>query len=265
LESGSLPTLFPSFQLLPNYTEKKVAYDNYLKWGGYPILHKDVLSDAEKESWLQDYVRTYLERDIRDLAVFKNLEPFIRVQQMSALLTGQTINFSYMARQASIHSLTAQRFMHYMELSYQTILLAPRHRNPLKRLSKMPKLHYLDPGVQQMVANKTIGTLNGNAFESAIVAEIYKQAKNSGAPVSFFHLRTVDGREVDLLIETDQGCYAFEIKQSESVHKTDARGLIGLQEILDKPILTAFVLSNDPETKMLTEQITAVHAGMFLS
>jgi hypothetical protein len=184
---------------------------------------------------------------------------------MSALLTGQTINFSYLARQASIHSLTAQRFMHYMELSYQTILLAPWYRNPLKRLSKMSKLHYLDPGVQQMVANKTIGTLSGHAFESAIVAEIYKQAKNSGAPVSFFHLRTVDGREVDLLIETDQGYYAFEIKQSESVHKTDARGLIGLQEILDKPLLHSYILSNDMQTKSIAPEITAVHAGLFLS
>ena len=107
--------------------------------------------------------------------------------------------------------------------------------------------------------------MSGNEFESAIVSEIYKQAKNIGANVRCYHLRTQDGKEVDLLIETPEGYYAFEIKMTEKVTHTDARHLRNLQEILtDKPLLHSYLISNDTHTQTIQEGITAIHAGLFL-
>lgn len=107
--------------------------------------------------------------------------------------------------------------------------------------------------------------MTGNEFESLVVSEIYnKQANNIRANVNFYHLRTHDGKEVDLLIETQDGYYAFEIKMAEHVSATDARHLRNLQEFLDKPLLHSFLLSNDNQTHQFSDSITAVSAAYFL-
>jgi uncharacterized protein len=254
----------PSIHLDSHHASKIEAYQTYLKWGGYPALYKDKPTDDERKLWLDNYIKTYLERDIRDLADFKNLEPFVQVQKTSALMTGQSMNYSSLARNAGVHAKTAQRFMHYLEVSYQTITLQPWYKNTLKRLSKMPKIHYLDPGIQKSVVRNISGELTGNEFESALIAELYKQAKNIYSDASFYHLRTVDGREIDLLIELPKGYIAIEIKKANRIHKTDARHLIDLEEILDKPLIHSYILSNDPQTQSLSENITALHAAMML-
>ena len=84
------------------------------------------------------------------------------------------------------------------------------------------------------------------------------------ADVSFHHLRTQDGREIDLLVETQDGYYAFEIKMADRVSSIDARHLQNVETILDKPLLHAFVLSNDNETHNISDKITSLHVAMFL-
>jgi len=143
-------------------------------------------------------------------------------------------------------------------------LLNPRYKNPLKRLSKSPKIHFLDPGVQRAIVRNR-GDLSGHAYESAIIAEIIKQLRIIPFQGMFHHLRTLDGREVDFLLELENGYIAFEVKMTDNVTKADARHLPGLDEILDKPVLGSFVLSNDPEIKRLEGNIQALPAAMFLS
>ena len=264
IASGSLQIPYPSFLLDPDFAEKQKYFDYYLHYGGYPALVTNNISNDDRIEWLSNYVRTYLERDIRDLADFKNLEPFIRVQKMTAHLTGQLVNYAALAKEAGISAKTAQRFLQYLELSYQTLLLIPWHKNPLKRMVKSPKLHYLDPGVHRAILQKR-GELSGHEFESAIVAELYKQAKNSALPISFYHLRTTDGREVDILLETENGYIAIEIKQSVNINSTDAKHLRALSDILDKPLLQSFILSNDNKIIEITENIMAIPAAMFLT
>jgi len=97
-----------------------------------------------------------------------------------------------------------------------------------------------------------------------VVAEIYKQIQTIHAQVQLYHLRTHDGKEVDLLIEMPDFYYAIEIKMTDKVTKSDAKHLVGLENILNKPIKKAFVLSNDRETKYFGENIVAMNATMFL-
>ena len=129
-----------------------------------------------------------------------------------------------LAGQAGVSAKTAQRYLRYLELSYQAISLPVWHRNEGKRLIKSPKLHFLDNGVLQAVLQKR-GGMTGSEFESLVVAELYKQAR----------------------------CFAG-----------DARHLRGLADFLDEPLLHSFILSNDPETKSISEDITALHAAYFL-
>jgi predicted AAA+ superfamily ATPase len=121
----------------------------------------------------------------------------------------------------------------------------------------------MDQGIIQAVLHKR-GGMTGNEFESAIIAELYKQAKNEQSLAQFSFLRTHDGKEVDLLLEFPDYYYAFEIKMASRVNQHDARHLFDLEKILDKPVKKAFLLSNDEETKYFDDKTMAVNAAMFL-
>lgn len=258
------PVAITPFVLDRKHPEKAAVFDTYLQFGAYPAISDASISNEEKKDWLKNYVRTYLERDIRDLAELRNLEPFVKVQKLMALNTAQLTNFSRIASEANVSSKTVQRFLEYMSISYQTLVLQPWSKNPKKRLVKSPKIHYLDVGVMRAVLQKN-DALNGHEFESAIISEIYKQAKITNEDLFFYHLRTADGREVDLLIEKEHGYIAIEIKKSESIRSVDAKHLKGLDEILDKPLLHRFVISNDLSSRDLGDGITAIPAVQFLT
>lgn len=254
-----LPSLFFDKQL----AAKQKAWEHYLQFGGYPFVSDENLTTEEKQDWLKNYVKTYLERDIRDLAQFRDLEPFVKLQRYTAINTGTLINASAVATQLGISAKTVSRYINYMEISYQTILLPAWSHNENKRLVKMPKIHFLDPGILQTVLQKQ-GGITGNEFESLVIAEIYKQVKNMQADARFYHLRTYDGKEVDLLIELADGYLAFEIKMKDVADKQDARHLATLGEILDKPLIHSFLLTNDPETRQFGDEITALNVAYFL-
>jgi predicted AAA+ superfamily ATPase len=254
---------FP-FLLEDKHSDKLKAYNDYLEFGAYPAIYSDGLNAKEKNTWLKNYVRTYFERDIRDLVELRNLEPFTQIQKLVALNTGQILNHTKLANEAKVTSKTVQRFLHYMNLSYQVLILQPWFSNTRKRLVKSPKVHMLDVGVVRTMLQKK-GPLTGNEFESAIISEIYKQLKNINIDFSVYHLRTLDGREVDLLIEFEEGYVAIEVKYSSKVRNTDARHLRGLENILNKPIIKSFLISNDMDMRELDKNIIAVPAVKFLT
>jgi predicted AAA+ superfamily ATPase len=197
------------------------------------------------------------------LASFRDLEPFVKLQQYLALNTGNLINASSIAKQLGISIKTVQKYIKYFEISYQAIVLPSWSKNSTKRLVKTSKVHYMDQGVVQAILHKR-GGMTGNEYESAIISEIYKQAKNVQSQVQFYFLRTHDNKEVDLLLEFPDCYYAFEIKMAAKVSRGDAKHLFELEEILDKPLKKAFLLSNDPETKYFDKQTIAIHSAMFL-
>ena len=259
LKTENLP-----LQLDVNHAKKIEVFNYYLQFGGYPALSDDTISENERSDWLKNYVKTYLERDIRDLAELRNLEPFTKTQKLMAINTGCTLNNSKIAVEAGVTSKTVQRFIEYMNLSYQILILNPWSRNEKKRLVKSPKVHMMDIGVMRAILQKR-GELTGREFESAIITEIYKQIKTINTEVQVYHLRTLDGREVDLLIETEKGYLAIEINKSSKVRSVDAKHLRDLENILDKPILHKIVLSNDLSLKELGNGIVGMSAIKFLT
>ena len=252
------------FLLDKKHANKLKVFNNYQQFGGYPAISGDDITESEKHDWLRNFVKTYLERDIRDLAELRNLEPFAKTQKLMAINTGQLTNNSQIASEAGVTSKTVQRFIEYMSISYQILVLQPWSRNLKKRLVKSPKVHFTDVGVMRAILQKQ-GELSGHEFESAIVAEIYKQLKTVFADVQFYHLRTSDGREVDLLIETEAGYIAIEIKKTKVVRSTDAKHFKNLDDILDKPVLHKFVISNDLNIKDLGNGALAIPAVKFLT
>jgi predicted AAA+ superfamily ATPase len=245
------------------FSQARNAFSRYLHFGGMPVVLDPEMADEERRDWLRDYHRTYLERDVVDLAAMRDIEPFVLARNAVALRTGRAVNFGDLARAASIAPSTARRFMRYLELSYQVVILQPYHRNEEKRLSKAPKVHFVDPGICRSVLGRR-GELTGEEFESAVVVEIYKQVRNAGLDARFWWLRTYDGREVDLLLETEGGFVAIEVKFADHVSGVDARHLHGLSDFLDRPLLGCMVLSMDRDARLLSDGIVALPAAWVL-
>ncbi|MDO9576674.1 MAG: DUF4143 domain-containing protein, partial [Candidatus Cloacimonadales bacterium] len=160
------------------------------------------------------------------------------------LKTSKTINYSELGRLAGVSSPTAKKFMRYLEISYQVLQIPAFYRNLEKRLSKQPKVICLDPGVRRGILRKG-GMMDGLEWESAVIAEIFKQIKTASLPVSFYHLRTLDGKEVDLLLECDEGFVALECKMARRIVPADFRAIKSLPAILDKPLMAGFVICQE--------------------
>jgi len=254
--AGIMPSLFPpSLPLESQDTHALRAWEYFLHWGGLPAILGEEWTDEDRFEWLADYFETYLQRDLADLAKLDRLEPFVRAQKASALKTAQLINFSELARLSEVSSPTAKQFMRYLEISYQILLLPPWFRNPQKRLSKQRKLHFLDMGIRRSILKRR-GAIDGAEFESAVTAEIWKQCRTARVPVELHHLRTADGREIDLLLEREDGFIAIKIKQASKASTSDFRHLRNLNSILDKPLLLALVVSNDIEPRAVALENT---------
>ncbi len=247
----------------PSYAAARGVLDTYLVLGGMPAVYDARFEAVDRREWLRDYRRTYLERDVRDLANLRDLEPFTRAQHAIALRTGGLLNFADLANVAGVSGPTAKRFVRYLELSYQAVTTSAWNRNPNRRLAKAPKVHVVDPGVARAVTGRR-GPLTGPEFESAVVSEVVKQVRTAALDVRFHHLRTYDGREVDLLLELAEGYVAVEVKQSERVADRDGRHLRALDELLDKPVLGRLLLSRDRRLRGLVGGVLAAPVAWVL-
>ncbi len=238
----------PVHEISAESAQSKLTWEYYLRWGGMPALLNTTFSDDDKMSWLRDYQELYLQRDLSDLAKLSDLEPFVRLQKIAAMRSSQLIQYASLGAAAGVNAQTAKKYLQYLEISYQIQMLQPWFSNVEKRLVKSPKIHFIDPGIRRGILKRT-GEIDGEEFESAVFSEAFKQTFNADAPVDFYYLRTADGREIDILVEMENGYIGIECKLSANVVSSDTRHFNGLQSIIDKPLKLGLVVSMDKKVK----------------
>ena len=224
--------------------------DYILQWGGMPALLP--LSDDERWKWLKDYEYTYLERDLSDLAQLDNLEPFSKFQRLSALRSGRLLNYSELARDASVSVDTARRYLEYLKLSYQVMLLQPYYRNITSSVIKTPKLYWIDIGLLRRLSGQR-EEVSGEIYETMVVAELFKWIKTAQLNVEMYFYRTRSGMELDLLLTTEHGFIGVEIKARKTLVSSDIRGLKEIAAALKKEWLGGLVIYRGDEIKKLAE------------
>jgi hypothetical protein len=193
--------------------------ENYiLNWGGMPALLP--LSDSERTKWLQDYEYTYLERDLSDLARLDDLMPFRKLQKLSALRSAQLLNYSEIARDAGVSVDTAKRYLEYLSISYQVILLQPYYRNITSSVVKTPKIYWLDIGLLRTLTGFR-GEISGSLYETMVVSEIVKWVRSVQRQTELYFYRTRSGLELDLLLQTSNGIIGMEVKSRERLVLSD--------------------------------------------
>jgi predicted AAA+ superfamily ATPase len=216
--------------LIGDAAEKRLsALEHLARWGGMPALLP--LDDEDRRSWLRSYRQTFLERDLVDLVRLRDLEPFRKLQELAMLRSGQILSYSELARDAGVSPATARRYLEYLDLSYQVVLLRPYSRNLTSTVVKSPKLYWLDLGLSREVTASR-GDLTGAEFETLVVAECHKWIRTMAPDVKMYFYRTRSRMEVDLLLETPGGVLAVEIKNRGQAYPEDARALAELREPL---------------------------------
>ena len=210
-------------------TSRVEALDHLAVWGGMPELL--ALDDDDRREWLRSYQQTWLERDLADLTRVSDLLPFRALQRLAMLRTGQLLNYADLARDAAVSAATARRYLEYLRLSYQVVLLQPYARNLTSSTVKTPKLYWMDLGLLRH-GTRNWGELTGPLFETLVVSEARKWIDTLGRDVSLHFYRTRSGREVDLLIDAGSGIIGIEIKNRVRVSRTDCTGLLALARTL---------------------------------
>lgn len=199
---------------------------NIIHRGSYPELCAN--PDFDWQMFFAAYVRTYIERDVRDLAQVGDEVKFIRFMTVTASNTGQLLNVASLARDVGISQPTAERWLSILVASNLIILLAPYHNNITKRTVKTPKLYFLDTGLAAYLTRWNTpevlknGAMAGAFFETFVIGEIIKSYSNCGIldlPLYFYRDR--DGNEIDLLIEDGGTLYPIEIKKHADPKKSD--------------------------------------------
>ncbi|REJ84626.1 MAG: ATP-binding protein [Acidobacteria bacterium] len=198
------------------------ALQHLARWGGMPGLLE--LSDEDRRLWFRSFQQTYLERDLIDLVRLSDLQPFRKLQRLAMLRTAQLLNYSGLAQDAQIAASTARRYLEYLHLTYQVLLLQPYHENLTSQVVKSPKLFWTDLGLLRGGTERW-GELDGGMFETLVVSEIHKWISTAFEPSRLFYYRTRSGLEVDLLIEQDAGLLGVEAKHRERAVPRDLTSL----------------------------------------
>ncbi len=187
--------------------------------GGMPKL---LTTKLDRDRFYMDYVNTYIERDIQDLAQVGKLGAFYDFLVFVAARTAQELRYDEIANAVGISAPTAKAWVSILERSGVVYLLRPYFSNVSKRLIKTPKLYFMDTGLAAYLCRwpnaETLenGAANGAFLETYVVSELVKSYYNAGKRPDLYFYRDVDKREIDLLILEGNRVFPIEIKKSKA-------------------------------------------------
>lgn len=199
--------------------------------GGYPeMLRRE--QPERRRAWARDYIRAIVQRDVRDIAEIEKLDQMPRLLQVLAQHSGQLINFSQMGGQIGFDDKTTKKYIAILEQLFLVRRVEPWYRNPLKRVVKTPKLHFLDSGLLATLVGVAAERVKkdrgvfGGLLETFVFSEILKQTSWMESTCALYHYRDKDQNEVDIVVEDRAGALVgVEVKASATVNTGDFKGL----------------------------------------
>ena len=217
----ALLTLLP-FSLSEAYPKQiPTRIEPMLFRGFFPRVHARKLDVREA---MEFYCATYLERDVRNVLQVRDLGQFDSFLRLSATRTGQVLNASGLGAEAGVSNKTATQWLSVLQATHLVFLLRPHHANLGKRLTKSPKLHWVDSGLcaylLEMRSPDHVGThpMRGALFESLVAAELMKQACHRGRRPNLYYFRDNHGLEIDLLLDFGDRIVPIEVKLGQTVN-----------------------------------------------
>ena len=210
----SLQELYPDNQSLP-------SIDAILLTGLYPPVYDLHLPPQD---WYPNYIRTYIDRDVRQIKNITDLVIFERFMGLLAGRNGQELNLSSLAVETGVDTKTIQSWIGILESSFIIYLLKPHFKNFNKTIVKRPKVYFYDTGLvcsllgitneSQIVNHPSRGSL----FESLIISELVKSRTNEGKQINLYYWRDKTGHEIDIIVDNAGILIPVEIKSGKTVN-----------------------------------------------
>ena len=197
----------------------------------YKIIWKGTFPEItlkEDDNWAlyySSFVKTYLERDVRQLLNIGNELSFYNFLKVVAARTGQELNLSDISNSLDTSLNTVKSWLSVLQASGVIYFLPPYFENATKRITKRPKLYFLDTGLCAYLTDwntpETLasGAMNGAFFETFVISELLKSYKHNGLQPHFYYYRDSNQVEIDLLILQNNTIYPIEIKRTATPDK----------------------------------------------
>ena len=239
------------FELLPmSYGESREQQEgkdtNQLLYDG---LYPAICAGKNKASlFYPSYVKTYIEKDVRDLLKVKNMMQFMKFMRLCAARVGSLFNASEVANEVGVDSKTVTQWLSVLQASYLVTLLPPYYENITKRLVKTPKLYFNDPGLacclldiespKQLDRDK----MRGAIFENYIVMEVLKYRYNQGRAGGVYFYRDSNSNEVDILLKQGGEITAIEVKSAMTYSSSFEKSLKQIGSWIGTPVIKKIVV-----------------------
>ena len=240
-----------AFEALTPVVDKQVIGDELVETvlsGGYP----EALGRkrwGRKQDWYHDYLDAIVQRDVRDVAQIEQLAIMPKLLAVLAEHSGQLVNYSGIGAAVGLNHVTTQKYVRVFESLFLVHSLQPWFTNRLKRLTKSPKLHFLDAGLLSAMRSVTPDTVKkdktpfGSILETFVFSELRKIATWSEQRCTFSHFRDKDRNEVDIVLENRRGeIVGIEVKSSATVTSSDFSGMRRLAQACGDKFTQGLVL-----------------------
>lgn len=222
--------------------------------GGFPEVWID--GQDKTRLILENYINTYVERDVRKLLEVGDYQKFSAFIRICASRIGSELNKSSIAVEIGVSVSTVERWLSVLEASYVIYLLKPWYANIGKRLVKTPKLYFYDTGIactmlgihtrEQLLGHP----LRGGLFENLVINNLVKWGFNRGLQEQIYFFRDKTGREVDIIRETPEGLMAYEVKAGMTYNTAYKKNIDYLKGLLgDRIIGSGIIYTGDVEMK----------------
>lgn len=229
-----------------NKMEINKLFDRIFK-GSYPELYAN--ENISIQNFYDSYVKTYIERDIRDLINISDEIKFMKFMTSVAARTGEELNITTVANDAEISVPTANSWLSILVNTGLVVLLEPFSNNVIKRTIKRPKIYFMDTGLACYLAKYPssdileVSSYSGHIFETYVVSEIIKSYANNGKDYKryLFYYRDEKKKEIDLIIDYENILYPVEIKKGKRPNGECVKNFIVLNK-LDNEIAPGVVL-----------------------
>lgn len=265
LEIESEPFI-PTLERIQKYKDRSAIevkkLFEYIVKGGYPELYKE--DNKEIDDYYENYINTYIDRDVSELIHVKDKMKFHDFLQYLAAITSQQVNASDIGRKIGVSYQTINHWLSILEATGLIYFIQPYNDfSIVKRVVKSPKVYFADTGVAAYLARLNnpetlmVSHFSGGFNETFIMNEIRKSFLNNKLPFHAYYYRDTQQHEIDLVLLYDGQLSLIEIKQGVSFQLSDVKSFQQLKSSM-YPIQNQLIVCNTLDNYPLSQDIMVV-------
>lgn len=226
---GYIDLLPLSMEEIGSFGKRDWSIDELILNGCYPEVYD---KQRKPGAWYPAYIRTYVERDVKQLRNIDNTLLFTRFLQLCAGRIGQLLSVAALSNECGVEVKTVNAWLGILQSSYIIYLLPPHHKNFNKRVVRTPKLYFTDTGLAcSLLAIRSATELmnshyRGALFENFVITELFKKKYNTGSATNLYFWRDNKGVEVDLLLDSGAKLLPVEVKSAQTFNMEYVKNLL---------------------------------------